>query len=237
MRILLVRHGESQANVDRRILKRQPDHSVGLTNVGRQQAERAGIFLGKWFIADGMPAASPLWWTSRHTVTGKFPFRLWVSPYQRTRETADVLLEAMLKDSGAVPESGRREHVALAEQQYGLFDGLSDEELAEQFPKEFGHYKLHESFEGRYWSRYPMGESRYDVSLRVHESFGTFRRDEEKHGIETIVIVAHGTTNRAFLQQWLHHPWEWFESEPNPANCSIRLIDNKEDKGYIYQGG
>ena len=34
---------------------------------------------------------------------------------------------------------------------------------------------------------------------------------------------------------------EWFENEPNPANCSIRWIGRDiygrfEDKGYIFQG-
>jgi hypothetical protein len=31
-------------------------------------------------------------------------------------------------------------------------------------------------------------------------------------------------------------PFEWFEKEPNPWNCSIRLIENNVDKGYIFQG-
>lgn len=25
--------------------------------------------------------------------------------------------------------------------------------------------------------------------------------------------------------------------EPNPPNCSIRLLADGEDKGYIYEGG
>ena len=54
--------------------------------------------------------------------------------------------------------------------------------------------------------------------------------------VEDIVVVGHGTTNRAFVQMWLHLPWEWMHKEPNPKNCSIRLIEDGEDKGYIFKG-
>jgi hypothetical protein len=33
---------------------------------------------------------------------------------------------------------------------------------------------------------------------------------------------------------WLHLTPEWFEEEPNPPNCSIRVIDNCVDLGYIW---
>jgi len=37
--------------------------------------------------------------------------------------------------------------------------------------------------------------------------------------------------------RWLHLPFEWIEKERNPKNCSIRLIMDGEDKGYIHEGG
>jgi len=36
--------------------------------------------------------------------------------------------------------------------------------------------------------------------------------------------------------QWLHYPVEWFEKELNPQNCSIRLIEDNVDHGYIFEG-
>lgn len=75
-----------------------------------------------------------------------------------------------------------------------------------------------------------------DVAQRVHQSFGTFKRDAEKHGIKNIIVVAHGTVNRAFLMMWLHLPYEWMHAEPNPKNCSIRLLEDGEDKGYVFPG-
>ena len=85
-------------------------------------------------------------------------------------------------------------------------------------------------------AKIPLGESRYDVCLRVHAAFGSFHRDADKHGIETIVVIAHGTVNRAFLQMWLHKPKGWMDEQPNPKNCSIRLIEDNEDLGYIFPG-
>lgn len=35
---------------------------------------------------------------------------------------------------------------------------------------------------------------------------------------------------------WNHLTPEWFEEEPNPKNCSIRLLDDHKDHGYIFSG-
>ena len=128
------------------------------------------------------------------------------------------------------------EHHLLHEQYFGLWDGLSDEERKEQFPKEWALYKKYHGEGAKVWAPIPGGERRMDVARRVHQAFGTFHRDAEKHGIENIVVVAHGTTNRAFTYSWLHKPWEWFEKERNPKNCSIRLLEDGQDKGYVFKG-
>ena len=79
-----------------------------------------------------------------------------------------------------------------------------------------------------------MGESVFDVAIRVHQFFGTIYRDYERHGIDILFIFTHGTTLRTFVLQWLHYTPEWFQSEHNPKNCWIRFLDDKEDRGYIY---
>jgi 2,3-bisphosphoglycerate-dependent phosphoglycerate mutase len=47
-------------------------------------------------------------------------------------------------------------------------------------------------FGGRYWARPPMGESRFDVSKRVHQSFSEYKEDYEESGISNLIIVTHG---------------------------------------------
>ena len=219
MRIFLVRHGESEANVDKTIGTRKPDHAIELTERGLSQAAAVGLFLRKYHEEHG-PAGT----------------RIWASPYKRTMQTALAIRDAVDVAPYAMGRPEVHEHIALVEQQFGLFDGIPDDELAVRFPEEHAHYKKHESFEGRFWARMPLGESRLDVALRVHQAFGTFQRDAERHGMDNLVVVCHGVVVRAFVMMWCHKGWRWLESEPNPKNCSVRLIEDGEDRGYLYEG-
>ena len=88
---------------------------------------------------------------------------------------------------------------------------------------------------GRFWARMPLGESRFDVALRIRLFFGTIQRDAERHDIRNIIIVCHGVTLRAFVMSWLHLTPEWFEAERNPTNCAIRLVSDNADEGYIFR--
>jgi broad specificity phosphatase PhoE len=45
MRIFLVRHGESEGNVDHSVHERMADHAISLSDHGMHQAFRAGQFL------------------------------------------------------------------------------------------------------------------------------------------------------------------------------------------------
>lgn len=212
----------------------------------------AGDFLRKYFTEHMLTTGT----------AGSFipKILLWHSPYQRTRQTTaeiektctlpkDVqildrptppdVFEVRVKEKRKAGDSfffDKREHMLLAEQQFGVFDGLSDEERKKHYPREQAYYEKCKKFEGKLWPKMPLGESRFEVCQRVHQSFGTFHRDAERHGIHDIVIVGHGTTNRAFVQMWLHHPWEWMHQEPNPLNCSIRLIQDGVDEGYVFKG-
>lgn len=213
MRLFLLRHGQSLANVDKSINVRMPDHAIDLTPTGEQQATDAGLFFRQYQQKN--PLIIP---------------RVWISPYKRTRRTAENFMKEI------VQHLDYRENISLVEQQFGLFDGIEDDQLPILYPNEYAHYKKAQDFEGRFWASMPLGESRWKVCLRVHELFGTFQRDRDKHGINDLVIVTHGVVVRAITMMWCHKNWEWFEAEPNPKNCSIRLIEDGEDQGYIYEG-
>jgi 2,3-bisphosphoglycerate-dependent phosphoglycerate mutase len=216
MRILLVRHGESLGNVDRVVHATTADHAVPLSDRGLEQAREAGRWLAAYLGRVGGEGSH---------------VRLWVSPYLRTRQTADALQET----AGAWI-TDRVEHVLLCEQQFGLFDGVPEEELAARLPREFAHYDMQCRFGGKFWARMPQGESRFDVAQRIHQAFGTFHRDAVAHGIRDLVVICHGVTLRAFVMMWCHLSPEWFEQEPNPRNGAIRLIDRGEDRGYVFEG-
>ena len=259
MRIYLVRHGQSESNADWNVNTVKADHAIELTSEGKDQATGAGEFLRDHFAAfaqrHGYVPKTRLWHSpymrTRQTATQiskacvvseethilhkrPQPGVMFMGNTYKTRAKGQTFFMDDLDPEAPVPHG--KEHILLAEQQFGVFDGLSDEERAEQYPTEQAYYEKCKKFEGKMWPKMPLGESRFEVCQRVHQAFGTFHRDAERHNIEDIVVVGHGTTNRAFVQMWLHKRWEWMHEEPNPKNCSVRLIEDGEDKGYIFEG-
>jgi 2,3-bisphosphoglycerate-dependent phosphoglycerate mutase len=208
MRVLLIRHGESEGNLNKAVYFEKPDHAIDLSDRGREQAVQCGRLLRE-----------------RLDFT---PQRFWVSPYARTRQTLAGILQSY-------PGADVRESVHLVEQQFGLFDGYPEEDLPKTFPVEHAHYQKAEDFEGRFWARMPLGESRFDVCQRVHQFFGSVQRDNDRHGIRDIAVVSHGVTIRAFIMMWCHKPWEWLENEPNPKNCSAQLIDDDTVRPIVIE--
>ena len=94
MRILLVRHGESMGNVDISVHEMMADHAIPLSDRGKAQAVQAGEQLGEYLRT--------------RSIVGRF--RLWTSPYKRTRQTADGIeqsAERWIRD--------RREHILLSD--------------------------------------------------------------------------------------------------------------------------
>lgn len=228
MELILVRHGISEANKDRTIHQTISDHVIPLAPEGFVQAKEAATKVQQYLQGEyehdcykSCPGHEP-----HHKV------RMWVSPYLRTRQTANAFDFLEWKDKCPILLD-RREDIALCEQQFGLFDGLPDDQLAEKFPAEYAYYDKCEKSHGKFWARMPLGESRFDVTLRVHQAFGTWQRDMEKHGVNTLIVVSHGVTIRAIVMRWLHLPFEWMEQEPNPPNCSVRIINCGKDLGYI----
>ena len=211
MHIFLIRHGESISNVGENYEKRIPDHLVSLTERGKAQASENGKWLADYCRAKNIDLSRA---------------RIWRSPYLRTRQTCDEFNKHLgIEDV--------REDITLIEQQYGLFDSVRDEDWGKLYPNENAEYMRQISNCGKFYARLPLGESPFDVAIRVHQFLGTIHRDYEKHGIDTLFIFTHGTTLRTFLLRWFHYSPEWYHEEKNPKNCWIREIRDGEDLGYI----
>lgn len=231
-RVFLVRHGQSMANVDPSKNRDLPDHKIELTQRGKEQASKAGIFLNEYIWSNLKDNSFN--GKANKFLTGKQSFqrtRMWNSPYERTRKTSSIIFANC---PGVIQD--KKEHALLVEQRFGVFDGLSDKERADMHPEFYQNYEKAKLAGGKMWPKMPLGDSRFDVCQRVHQAFGTFHRDAQRHDIENIVVVGHGTTNRAFILMWMHYSYEWMHEEPNPKNCSIRLLEDGEDKGYIFEG-
>lgn len=213
--LYLIRHGLSEANVDSTANFRKPDHEITLDERGHSQARRSGQALAKYMLgrnpySNGMPQER---------------VRMLVSPYRRTRETATALMEGMEKAGWAPENVERREIMALREQSFGLFDGLTQAEIAEKYPNEYQHYLKHVNMQSFYFATMPMGESQAQVSDRVQSTFGAILRNmEASNPVIHTIVVSHGVAIKAFLQAWFHQPWEEAEASHIVNNCSITHI-------------
>lgn len=211
-RIHLVRHGLSESNLDIAINKRKADHAINLAPEGVEQAAEAGNFLAD-HIQTGVPGFH------------KRRIKMLISPYARTRQTAEGI-KAGLRKQGL--EFEEVELLALREQEFGLFDGLLDDELKEIYPREHAHYAKHTEFAGEFFAPMPLGESRIAVCDRVRTTFSSIIDDmsgDRGPVVTDTIVVSHGVTIRCFITEFLHKKWEWCEQEPNPNNCSIRTIE------------
>lgn len=104
-RILLIRHGESEGNVDREVYAKKPDYTLNLTAKGIDQAIDAGKKL--------------------RALIGDETIKFYVSPFWRTRETFEKI--AMQFDRKNIEFS---EEPRIREQEWGhLRDSKEGEEV------------------------------------------------------------------------------------------------------------
>lgn len=211
MKIFLIRHGESMQNTKENYEVKLPDHKVYLTNKGREEANKVGIFLKEYCSNNNISLSNST---------------LWISPYERTRETAKIINDYL-------NISKCKEDIALIEQRYGLFSDMDIEKIKEKYPNAFEFYDNYYRNDGKFYAKFPLGESPFDVALRTRQFIETIYRDKEN----ILFIVTHGTVIKTFVMNFMHYSPEWYNNEPTPNNCSIRLIDNDinptVDK-YIY---
>lgn len=113
IRIVLVRHGESAANIDETVYARVPDNKIPLTSRGRSQARAAGRAIHALLPARG-------------------PVSMYVSPFQRTIETSEEILEALVALDSGEPfeerqEDTRRDPALLPEDEEDGNDEVDDD--------------------------------------------------------------------------------------------------------------
>ncbi|MBX4909629.1 MULTISPECIES: phosphoglycerate mutase family protein [Rhizobium] len=214
MRLFLVRHGESLGNINEQAYRQFGDHNVPLTEWGYRQAAEAGAVIASYLR--GLPSE------------GFQKLHIWYSPFLRTRQSKDALLEVLPENFvGDV-----REDYLLREQDFGLFTEIYDHaEQKQKFPEEFEKWARLRNNSGKFYARPPDGESRADVAQRVRLFLQTVMREAET-GDHNVAIVGHGVTNRAVEMNFLHHSVDWFERSDNPGNSDVTLIEGTRLQGY-----
>ncbi|TVY37950.1 Broad-range acid phosphatase [Lachnellula occidentalis] len=212
--IILIRHAQSEGNKNRDIHQTIPDHRVKLTPEGLTQAYDAGRRLRSLLRADDT-------------------LHFFTSPYRRTRETTEGILETLTSDEPSPSPFPRRsikvyEEPRLREQDFGNFQPCSNEmERMWQERADYGHF----------FYRIPNGESAADAYDRVsgfNESL--WRQFGEDDCASVCVLVTHGLMSRVFLMKWYHFSVEYFEDLRNVNHCEFLIMRKREDSGkYILE--
>lgn len=113
-RIILVRHAQSEGNIDKTVYERKPDYALNITPKGVEQALQAGSEICK-IIGINNSAA------------------FYVSPFWRTRQTFEYV-------SKFIPIWNKYEDPRLREQEWGHKSGVAYQEGLEVERDNYGHF-------------------------------------------------------------------------------------------------
>lgn len=180
-KLIVVRHGESLRNLAKQTtyyfgsqdevgdMRGIPDFKIPLTDRGVEQSVSLGKILASEFFFDA----------------------IFHSGYIRTEQTIEGILSSFSHD-----EKDRLRKVTsfdsfLRERDAGYTYEMTAEDVERYFPYMDAHWKTF----GSYFTRPPGGESLNDVANRVHAFIQTTLSN---YSDQTVLVVAHGGTLRAF---------------------------------------
>lgn len=211
--LVLIRHAESARNEAkkgrdgqkpttyfadedaRKLVKGIGDHKIPITQLGFQQAAKAGLYLRDNF---------------------EKPDFVYDSEYLRTIQTADTALSAYNNDEGGQIE--RRSTTLLRERDPGYTYDMTEEEVDKYFPYLREYWKTM----GGFHAAPPGGESLSKVVERV---IGFLTEIYHTRDGQNVWIFTHGGTIRCiryFIEHWGE---EKFVSTPGPDNCGITVYN------------
>uniref|UniRef100_A0A7C8ZJ61 Uncharacterized protein n=1 Tax=Opuntia streptacantha TaxID=393608 RepID=A0A7C8ZJ61_OPUST len=181
-RIIIVRHGQSQGNIDARAYSTTPDHKIPLTSDGVSQARNAGVCIHRLIESSS---------------SGSWRVYFYVSPYERARSTLREIGRAFSRRRII----GVREECRIREQDFGNFQVEERMKLIKETRIRFG----------RFFYRFPEGESSADVYDRVSNirfdsssSVDPFKSKHRHIGLGTVLFLLH-LYLLAFEVLWNHY--------------------------------
>jgi broad specificity phosphatase PhoE len=200
--VVLVRHGESEGNADETLYRTRPDHAVNLTPRGVEQALEAGERLER----DVFQAYED------ETGGALRRVHLTVSPFERTLQTASALRI-------------RFDHRVV---RTDIEPRIREQEFGNVQTSEFQQLRAEQKRIGRFWYRFPTGESGADVYGRVKswwfESVLTVNERAGYEPVDAVVVVTHGLTMRFVLMQLYGWSPTTFHSVWNAGNCDMYCL-------------
>lgn len=199
--VFLIRHAQSQANIDSSILQTISNQKVALTNTGLNQVEQTANFLLNYNNYNNSNAI------------------VWHSPYKRTRDTANKIYET-LKINNVFANIEIKENILISERQLGLIE--FSQNYKEKYKEELKFYNMNKNYGDDFFIKPPLGESPFELSLRVN----SFLNEKIKNNNKVHIIVSHGAAIKAINIMYRDLAYEKYSID-NPFNASvIDLVNN-----------
>lgn len=196
-RVIIVRHGESTYNTEKRIQGRSD--ASKLTEKGRNDAIKVGKALSNISFD-----------------------AIYTSPLQRAKETADILRHelAINAENSATIETSHK----LMEIDLPLWVGMLSAEVKEKFPEDYRIWS-EEPDQLKMLLQGAEGTQEYFPVLALYEQARQFWQEIlPYHQGETILIVAHNGINRAMLATALSISPSRYHSLQQ-SNCGISVLN------------
>jgi phosphoserine phosphatase len=205
-RVILVRHGESSFNVERRV-QGYTDLS-SLTAAGEADAHHAGKALsGIRFDA------------------------LYCSPLRRAKDTANIIT-SYLQTPPPQPLQTRED---LKEINLALWEGLLFTEVAEKYPEGYEHWKNSPHQLSMEIATEVGGHETYFPVLALYDRAQNFWQDFlPQHVGKTVLLVAHSGINRALIGTALGLDAHSYQAI-HQTNCGISVLNFAGGWGDLVQ--
>mmetsp|Transcript_150521 Transcript_150521/g.273961 ORF Transcript_150521/g.273961 Transcript_150521/m.273961 type:complete len:442 (-) Transcript_150521:253-1578(-) len=214
-KIILLRHAESEGQVNRKIMATKADNKLDLSERGREQARAAGLKLKKLLGPDGRISAV-------------------LSPFERTQQTLCGVMETLGED---------RVHqvhvdVRVRELEFANLQNASAEQAKKDNEEKLvvGRF-FHRPPTGEsqadvydrcsdFWESFCSG---YSIRTRFSSSHFQSISDRDR----ALLIVTHGLTVRLLLMRFFSWSVDTVETVYNPDNCNMWVLTkNHEMRRY-----
>jgi probable phosphoglycerate mutase len=188
-RVLLVRHGDTQASQDGRFTGAR---DIPLSKEGRVHASELAVRLARYPLD-----------------------AIYASSMQRARETASFTAQVHGMEVTPVPE--------LREVNHGVWDGKTRDEIRALYGAQMDEYNR-----DPYHFRPEGGENGEDTLKRAAPAMSQLVK---KHDGQTILVVAHKTTNRLLICHYLGLNPQLYREKlaQRPACLNVLLFPNENE--------
>ena len=207
-RIVLVRHGQSEGNVDSQLYSQTPDSQIALTERGYAQASVAGLQIRE--------------------LVGNESVRFFYSPYLRAQQTLLAMLQAFDGQTVQISSEPR-----LREQDFGNFQdpATMSQMLFER--QKFGRFYFRFPNGEAGTDVFDRVASFITYLFRTMGDRGYFAESlgaREFSPAQNYVLVTHGLLMRIFCMCYLRWTVKEFEGVWNPSNCEIWVLQRIEGR-------